>query len=312
MNGSAQIYFILLGVGANALWGAAFIVPYWLLDFSSEAIAISRYVVYGVVSVGVFLLVKSQASFLSSRKFIVANLISFCGNFGYYYFLALGVQKIGFVIPALIVGMLPVLVVLVSCAQRRATSLSGLLPGVGLMVCGILLINWTSLAGGENKLIQSNHVLGITSSLAALVLLTFYFVLNARFLKMNTKILSLQWTSLLGICAMLQSLVFAAFCYFSSDEQGLLQFLQLPADRLMAFFFGVFFLGVFVSYMAMWIWSIASRNISEILGARILCLEALFAMLFGYLIDSRPPTGLEVIGAAMVIGGGYFVKRQDE
>lgn len=45
---------LMFGVGANALWGAAFIIPYDLHDFSSELITVSRYMVYGVISVALF------------------------------------------------------------------------------------------------------------------------------------------------------------------------------------------------------------------------------------------------------------------
>lgn len=312
MKGNTKIYFLLLGIAANALWGAAFIVPYGLLDFSSEIITISRYTIYGAISIIIFILIKPRVSRMSWRIFFIANLISFCGNFGYYYFLTAGIQKSGFIIPTLIVGMLPVSVIIISYAQHRNARISGLLPGVGLMVCGILLVNWASLIGAGHQLAQPSHVLGIASSLVALVFLTLYFVLNARFLKMNSGMPSLQWTSLLGICALLHSVIFATFIYYTTDGRKILELLQSPADRLMAFVFGVFFLGIFVSYIAMWMWNISSRNISGVLGARILSLEALFALLYGYLIDFRLPTGLEVLGTAFVIAGGYFVQRQDE
>lgn len=312
MKSNAPVYFLLLGIAANALWGAAFIVPYELRDFPPEIITISRYTIYGAISTIIFFLLKPRISQISWRNFFIANLISFCGNVGYYFSLTIGIQNSGFIIPTLIVGMLPVAVILISYAQHRKARISGLLPGIGLMVCGIFLVNWASLIGAGHQLVQSNHVLGIASSLVALVFLTLYFVLNVRFLKMNPGIPSLQWTSLLGICALLHSVIFAGIRYYPSGGREIIELLQSPADRLMEFVLGVFFLGIFVSYIAMWIWNISSRNISGIMGARILCLEALFALFYGYLIDFRLPTALEVLGAVFVIAGGYFVQRQDE
>jgi drug/metabolite transporter (DMT)-like permease len=312
MKSNAQVYFLLLGIAANALWAAAFIIPYGLLDFSSEIITISRYTIYGAISTIIFLLLKPRANRISWRNFFIANLISFSGNVGYYYSLTVGIKKSGFIIPTLIVGMLPVSVILISYTQHRKLHISSLLPGIGLMVCGIFLVNWAALREAGHQLAQPNHVLGIASSLVALMFLTLYFVLNVRFLKMNPGMPSLQWTSLLGICALLHSVIFAGVSYYPTDGREILELLQAPADRLMVFVFGVFFLGIFVSYLAMWMWNISSRNISEIMGARILCLEALFALLYGYLIDFRLPNWLEVLGAVFVIAGGYFVQRQHE
>jgi drug/metabolite transporter (DMT)-like permease len=81
---------------------------------------------------------------------MVGNAISFCGNVGYYLFLTLGIKYSGFVYPALIVGLLPVSVILVGAFQDKMQSLSGLLPGVGLIVSGIVLINYLNVDGSSS------------------------------------------------------------------------------------------------------------------------------------------------------------------
>lgn len=312
MKKNAQAYFLMLGVVANALWATAFIIPHGLSYFSSEVITISRYVVYGVISIVVFLLSSTSADQMSWRVFCFANLISFGGNVGYYYFLTTSIQKIGFLVPALIVGMLPVSVILISCVQYGKMRVSGLLPGIAVMVCGIVLVNWATLRGGALQLSQGDYLLGVGASLVALAFLTFYFLLNVRFLKMNPCMSSIQWTSLLGICSLLHSLIFAGVKYCWGDGRELLGLFQAPADRLVALAFGAFFLGVFVSYLAVWAWNISSRHISEVMGGRILCLEAVFALVYGYWVDSRLPNLPEVSGAVLMIAGGYFVQRQEE
>jgi drug/metabolite transporter (DMT)-like permease len=114
MAGSKSVnFYMALGVAANALWGVAFVVPYALHDFPSELITVFRYVVYGVVSIIILVLLGLGNVKISLPIFMLGNAISFCGNVGYYFFLTLGIQYSGFVYPALIIGLLPVAVILV-------------------------------------------------------------------------------------------------------------------------------------------------------------------------------------------------------
>jgi drug/metabolite transporter (DMT)-like permease len=132
-------FYVALGCGANALWGAAFIIPYALHDFPAELITIFRYLVYGIISIAVLLLLGLGNVKISLPVFMVANAISFC-NVGYYLFLTMGVKYSGFVYPALIIGLLPVSVIVLGVFQDKKQSFL-VCPGIGLIVSGIVLIN---------------------------------------------------------------------------------------------------------------------------------------------------------------------------
>ena len=300
-------FYVALGVGANALWGAAFIVPYVLHDFPSELITIFRYLVYGVTSIAVLLLFGLGNARISLPIFMAANAISFCGNVGYYLFLTLGVKYSGFVYPALIIGLLPVSVILFGACQDKGKSVLGLLPGIGLIIFGIVLINLLNVNDASGFTLDADHVRGIVFSLLALLLLTIYCIVNARFLKSNIGISSLRWAGLLGVCALLQSLLLALFAYVFVGHD-LSVFTAYSADRLVAFMLGVVFLGVFVSYVAMWLWNVASRHISSIVAGRVLCLETIFALAYGYMLDARMPHSFELLAICLIVSGGYLVQ----
>lgn len=308
MAGSKSMnFYVALGVSANALWGAAFIVPYALHDFPSELITIFRYGVYGLVSILILLLSRSAGIAMSLPVFMAGNAISFCGNVGYYLFLTLGIKYSGFVYPALIIGLLPVMVILLAVFKSRGNLLVALLPGMGLIVCGIVLVNYLNVNDTSSVQFDGNSVRGIVFSLISLILLTIYCIANASFLKVNVGISSSYWAGVLGVCALLQSLLLSLFA-LPLRGHDMAVFSTYSADRLLAFISGVAFLGIFVSYIAMWLWNVSSRHISSIVAGRVLCLETIFALAYGYMLDAHMPHALELLGICLIVSGGYLVQ----
>jgi len=301
------IFYVVLGVAANALWGAAFVVPYALHDFPSELITIFRYGVYGFVSIVILLLSGAVNVRISLPVFMVGNAISFCGNIGYYLFLTLGIKYSGFIYSALIIGLLPVSVILLAVFKSKKRVLSALLPGIGLIVCGIVLVNYLNMSDTSRLQFDGDSVRGIVFSLISLILLTMYCTANASFLKVNLGIASSRWAGVLGVCALLQSILLSLFVLlFAGYDMAI--FNAYSADRLLSFIFGVAFLGIFVSYIAMWLWNVSSRHISSIVAGRVLCLETIFALAYGYMLDARMPRAFELLGICLMVAGGYLVQ----
>lgn len=300
---------LFFGVAANALWGTAFVVPCLLHDFSPEIISISRYAIYGIISIVVFLLLGRAGRKLSTREFLMGNLISFCGNLGYYIFLAIGIKNSGFLYPALIIGLLPSAVILVGNIQAREIPLTRLLPGIGLVIFGVVLVNFFGQTSSIGNLVKTNHVLGVASSLIALLLLTIYCIVNANYLRKNPHISSSHWTSILGICALMHSIFLALVILFTTGRDPF-ALREVPEAKFWELMAGAIFLGAFVSYLAMWMWNVASRNITSVTAGKILCLETLFALAYGYAVDFRLPRLAELMGVFLVILGVYFIQEK--
>jgi drug/metabolite transporter (DMT)-like permease len=306
-SSSHSMMYPILGIGANALWGTAFVIPYLLNDFSSEIITLSRYTVYGLISIFVFTLLKPGARSISPRDFLICNFISFCGNIGYYLFLTIGIKYSGFIYPTLIIGLLPVSVILLGLISSKEVRLTELLPSISIIGLGVVLLNFSNFDSQSNSHPGSDLLFGIGASVVSLILLTCYCVANARYLKLKPQISSLKWGSLLGICSLIHCILFASAVFLFSGR-SVFVFKQLDASRIWLFILGVVFLGVFVSYLAMWLWNIASRNITSAAAGQILCFESIFALIYGYFIDFRLPNLMEVSGIFFVLFGAYLVQ----
>lgn len=212
--------------------------------------------------------------------------------------------------PAIIIGLLPVAVILIGNMQSKEVPLARLLPGGGLITIGFIVLNSFSLDSAARRA-DSDNLLGIGSSVIALLLLTIYCISNANYLKANAHISSSRWATILGICALLHSILFV-LASFLFTGRNVLTLNFMAADRLFAFAVGTIFLGVFVSYVAMWMWNIASRSISDIMAGKILCFETIFALVYGYMIDSRAPESIELSSVCLILVGAYIVQQHSD
>lgn len=298
---------LLCGVGANALWGAAFVIPYLLKDFSSELLTLARYTVYGLISVGILLLLKKGGDQLTARDFLICNLISFCGNVGYYLFLTMGIKYCGYLYPTLIIGLLPVAVIFLGAVFSREMHFRKLLLPLAIIAFGAFLLNFATADAAQSNSSLTDTLLGIGASLVALFLLTSFCLVNARYLKQRPQTSSLKWTAMLGFCSLLHS---ALYLLIRTGVTGnsLFSFAQFQPLQIIQFGAGAIFLGLFVSYLAMLLWNIASRKVANLVAGQILCLEAIFALGYGYLIDSRLPSLAELSGVTLVLFGAYLVQ----
>jgi drug/metabolite transporter (DMT)-like permease len=62
----------------------------------------------------------------------------------------------------------------------------------------------------------------------------------------------------------------------------------------------------------MWLWNVSSRHISSIVAGRILCLETIFALAYGYALDAHIPQVFELLGICLIVFGAYQVQRGSE
>ena len=106
-------------LAACALWGAIFLVPAMLPEFSPLQITFGRFVLYGVVALFIFL---PQAAQLLPKlqKADIWHLIwlALTGNVVYFALVATSVQWIGMAVTSLIVGLVPVTVPLLGRNTR--------------------------------------------------------------------------------------------------------------------------------------------------------------------------------------------------
>lgn len=174
--------FVVLGILVNCIWGTAFLIPYILSEINPMVIAIGRYLVYGLVSVGLIIFARKRFQILSKRQWLVAFSLGFAGNLGYYLFLSSSIYYSGITIAALIVGILPVALIIVGNLVEKTYSFRSLALPILLILSGMLTL---SLSDIESRVGNDHTLLGTGLAIASLALWTYYGIKNAHFLKLN-------------------------------------------------------------------------------------------------------------------------------
>lgn len=293
---------ILCGVSANLMWGLAFLVPLLLPDSDSVALALGRYLVFGVLSVGLLVAQRNEAiRGLSGRVWVNALLFAFSGHVGYYFFLVQAITHAGAPIATSIIGILPVTVALAGNWIRREYPFSRLVVPIGFIIVGLILVNvmegrWASVMGGR---LDWDLVTGVASALVALALWTSYAVANASFLRSHPEISSSMWSTLMGIGALVLSLLALPIAIVS----GAVHLHYAEVDKLLPLLWGALVMGVLVSWAGTVLWNRSSGLVPISIAGQLAVVQTIAGLVYGFAWAQRMPPPLELLGIALLLGG---------
>ncbi|ATE55469.1 EamA family transporter [Actinosynnema pretiosum] len=291
---------VLSGVGANLLWGLAFLMPVLLPDSDSVALALGRYLVYGLVSVGIALATRGAGMRgLDRGVWLTAALFAFAGHLGYYFFLVQGITHTGAPITTVIIGTLPVTVAVTGNLVRREFPFSRLLLPLGFIVVGLVLVNlvevdWDTALGDRSGL---NWAIGIGSALVALALWTSYAVANASFLRRHPEISPTGWSTLMGVCTLGLSLLALPVAALSGGVR------VGSGDALLPLVAGSAVLGVLVSWVGTVLWNRSSGLVPISIAGQLVVIQVVAGLVYVFAWDGRVPPLPELAGIALIIGG---------
>lgn len=300
IQSSPTLIGILCGLSANLIWGLAFLIPVLLPDSDSVALALGRYVVFGVLSAGILVARRGSGVYgLGWPVWGTALAFAFAGHLGYYFFLVQGIIHAGAPITTAIIATLPVSVALTGNWIRKEVQFSSLLVPLGFIVVGLILINlmevdWTSAMGSRSGW---NWVLGIASALAALFLWTYYAVANAGFLRKHPEIKSSTWSTMMGLCALALSLVALPVAVGA----GAVQFGGV--DKIFPLVLGALVLGVLVSWVGTVLWNRASGSVPISIAGQITVVQTIAGLIYVFAWSRRMPPPLEVLGITLLVSG---------
>jgi|SRR5215475_5127750 len=291
---------VLCGVGANLFWGLAFLMPLLLPDSDAVALALGRYLVFGLVSVGIMILVRGAGMRgLGRRVWLTALVFAFAGHLGYYFFLVQGIVHAGAPITTVILGTLPVTVALTGNWVRKEFPFSRLLTPLGLITIGLVLVNlverdWGSAFSGRSGV---NWVIGIASALAALGLWTSYAVANANFLRRHPEISSANWSTVMGVGTLVLSSVALPIAAVSGgvniDGGG----------AILPLLIGSLVLGVLVSWVGTVLWNRSSGSVPISIAGQLVVIQVIAGLAYVFIWYGRVPPLLELVGILLIIGG---------
>ncbi|WP_180985815.1 DMT family transporter [Streptomyces sp. CB02959] len=290
---------VLCGISANLLWGLAFLIPVLLPTSDSVAVALGRYLCFGVVSVGVVIFTRGAAMRgLDRRIWLTALAFAFAGHVGYYFFLVQGITHAGSPISTVIIGTLPVTVALTGNWVRKEFPFSRLLLPLGFITVGLVLVNlkevdWGTAFSGHSGM---TWVMGIASTLVALGLWTWYAVANASFLRRHPEISSANWSTLMGLCALELSLVALPIAGVSGG-------MHIDGSSLLPVIIGSVVLGVLVSWVGTVLWNRSSGLVPISIAGQLAVVQMISGLIYVFAWYRRMPPLLELFGIVLLIGG---------
>lgn len=301
---------IFLAVLACFIWAFNFIVPQFVPTFSPIEIALGRYFVYGVLSIGVFIFHKNmKLSKYSPRCWGQAFIFALLSNVLYYISLVFALRYATAPVTVLLLGMTPVVVALYGNWKGKECSYRSLVLPCLAVVLGIVLVNISEIDWSFKKYSLIQYSFGLSCALFSLFSWSWYAVHNARFLKRNVHIDKLEWATLLGITSLIWTLFFVlCFEAFRSSQIDLLKIVQ-PNMATFVYWCLVLFLGFFCSWIGVILWNLASAYLPVSLMGTLIITETLFGLTLVYLADHKLPTLLEAVGASIILIGIYLCIR---
>lgn len=287
---------VLCGIGAGALWGAVFLPPKVLPNFSPFELTAGRYLIYGLVSL---VLLAPQwrkiRDAVTGTDWATLVRLSLLGNILYYVLIVLAVQLGGVAVASLIVGLIPVTVTLVGARESGAMALRSLAAPLAVIGAGIAFINVDLFAvepGGGDALTKLG---GVICAALALASWSAYAIGNARWLARVHHISNHDWSLLTGLVTGALALVMALPAFWLGGEHS--------GDDWVRFWAVNTAIAIGASVIANGLWNAASRYLPLTLSGQMIIFETLFALFYGFLWEQRVPRPLEMLAiAALIIG----------
>ncbi|MGV3579045.1 DMT family transporter [Brevundimonas sp.] len=292
---------VLCGVGAGALWGLVFLAPALVASFSPLQLTVGRYLAYGLIA-GLLIAPrwkaiaprwKAIAPHLERRDWLALFGLGLVGNTLYYFLLSTAVQTGGIAMTSLVIGFLPVTVTLVGSRDHGSAPLRKLYVSLFFCISGALCIGWQALAAPTDMPVTT-RLIGFGSAVGALVAWTGFAVVNARALKRLNGVTSQDWNLLTGVVTGAQSLVLAPFAFLA------VQAVQ-PSGEWLKFIAVSIAVAIFASIVGNGLWNQMSRLLPLTLVGQMILFETLFALIYGFVWETRWPTAMEAVAFVLVV-----------
>ncbi len=298
---------IVCGLLAGAFWGAVFIVPVLLPDFSPLELMVGRYICYGVLAAALMLPRFLPLLRRLRRDDCLAMLRqALSGNVVYYLLLAYGVKLAGVAATSLIIGLLPLSVTIFGRKDHGAPPLRRLALPLLVVAMGIACINLDifSHAGGAGTdgASLAQKLLGVLCAVCALACWTWYALDNARFLKCHAQVSAVEWAMLYGLASGVIALIVGAVV-LALQQAGAAD--AVPTRSWSQFWLVCLLLALGASVVGNYLWNLASRLVPVTLSGQLILSETLFALLYGFLYAQRMPRPLEW-GAMVLLAAGVL------
>ncbi len=295
---------LVFTICACFVWGAIFVVPEYLIDFSGVEVVLGRYLIYGIISCALFFRKGfKKARQIPKRAWVMALVFALFSNILYYLGIIGGIRFASAPLVVLVIGMAPIFIALYGNWHVREISYKSMVFPSAWIVFGLIMINVAEIDWTFTTNSLQQYLLGMFGVLVALIAWSWYAVHNARFLKRHPHIPSTDWSTLIGICTLFWAIGMGVLYGFILKKD--LDFTKFTSwsNETARFLVGVILLGVICSWLGCYLWNRASIYLPSSLMGPFLIFESLFGLLFVYTFESRFPSVIEVIGVVSMLGG---------
>jgi drug/metabolite transporter (DMT)-like permease len=288
---------IVFALSACFIWGLIFIIPQFMESFSPIEIVLGRYLFYGGISL--LLLLKGRLSGFFCYPisvWIKALYLSFLS--GYYLWVILAIRYTSPEICALILGISPITIAFYGNWKQKEGNFKLLILPSCLIMIGLIMINAPHIVMKNSSW---EYLTGLICSFIALTSWSVYVVLNSRFLKKNSHILSNEWATIQGVATLIWVIVCGlAYNTFLGDE------IDLQKYEATRFVIGCAILGVACSWVGAALWNKASIYLPVSLAGQLMIFETIFGVLFVYILNQQLPSLMEFSGITLLLGSVIY------
>lgn len=292
-------------VVACAIWGLIYIFPLILPEYDPVLIASGRFAVYGLACLAFVPFQFQKLKELSRSDWFYAMRLAFFGSFVYYWSLVMSVQLSGAPIAGMLMCWIPVLVAVVSNLRnrKRGASIAWSRLGIplGLILCGMVVANWTEFYYAVHELAASplQFWTGVGCGVLSLLLWTWYPIRNADWLLANKTKGPKIWATAQGLSILPFTLI--GFFVVSSQMQ--------PADvgilgpEPLKFIVVMLVAGIVCSWVGAAFWNAMSERLPTALGGQLIVFETIFSVIYALMWRGAWPTVSMTIGMFMLLFG---------
>lgn len=290
---------------ATALWGATYLGPASVAPVGPAYLILGRYLVFGLLSIGVLIVHRKQAAEIGLRKILIALHLGVIGYVGFYLLFAYSASIGGGTLASIITGVMPAAVTIASNFIRKVVPWRGLAVPVGISTVGLIVVNLQS-PEPSTGVSTGDLVFATVLGLLACALWTYFVIVNGIILTRTDgpTINNSTWTALIGVGALFSSFVALPLAWGTdsvspfSDQPTLIRFIVVSV-----------LLATLGSWCASWSWNRASGRLSTVLLGQLMALETIFGTLLNLIWASRWPTLQEILGTALVTIGVVWCVR---
>lgn len=285
---------ILLMIATCAVWGLAFVAPIALPHATAIEVTLGRTIAYGVISLLLFDL--RRAIRLPPRVLGRALVYALTGNVLYYFLLVIGMQWAGASMGVLIIGMAPVTVTVAGRLQQGIGALKPIAFPLVLFAAGVVLANTATsdFAGASSALAP----LGMAAIFLALVMWTWYAVVNARFLQETRLVTAPEWSSVVGLVSFAAALVALPIAWATGLARTPM---RIPGNELAMLALWSVLLGGGSTWLGTVLFNMASKVLDLTILGQMIIFEAVFGMLYVFIAIGQVPTVQELAGIGIAL-----------